>query len=352
MAARAPHRLSMTLALGVLVGLSAFCIGDVGLRQASAAPPAADAVAPADLGTQIDAVLKKAGLLDPNSPVKVGISVVDLESGKTLYSHDADVALNPASNTKLVTTAAALHILGPEHRYATRIWAEGQPVDGVLQGKLYLQGGGDPSLVTGELYEMAGSLLAAGVTRIKGPIIVDAGRFDHDGLPPGFEQKDEFASHRAPGGAMSVNYNTYEVHVAAAKAAGGAPQLILEPPVADIVLENQAKTVAGKRNKLWFSTAEKGGKTVVTVHGDIGVEAPRTSYRYPVTDPSRYAGELLVLALKQRGIKIDKASVSTGDVPDDAELLVTFRSETLSELCRGVNKYSNNFMAEQILRTL
>lgn len=300
----------------------------------------------------IDALIADADWLAESEDAVVGISIVDLETGEVLYGREADTSLNPASNVKLVTTAAALTVLGPEHRYATRVWTDGPIVDGVVQGKLYLQGGGDPSLVTGEVYELAGKLEAAGITKIRGPIVVDASRFDGDGLPPGFDQKDEFASHRAPGGAMSVNYNTYEVHARPGKSIGAAPQLRLLPDVDGVEIDNEAETVAGQRNKLWASTAERGGKTVVTFHGEIGIEAAGGGYRYPISDPSRYAGDLLATSLRQRGIKIQKSGVKTGDVPSGATLVATQRSETLSELCRSVNKWSNNFMAEQILRTL
>jgi serine-type D-Ala-D-Ala carboxypeptidase/endopeptidase (penicillin-binding protein 4) len=335
-------------------------VGFTAVRQAIASPPetAPPSEQPvlelpspdAPLDVRIDALIAAAAL-----PVelRIGISIVDLSDGHSLYEREADAALNPASNTKLVTTAAALARLGPEHRYVTRVWIDADGVEaGVVSGKLYLQGGGDPSLVTGEIYELAGQIEAAGITKIRGPIVVDASRFDHDGLPPGFDQKDEFASHRAPGGAMSVNYNTYEVFARPGELVGDAPVLAVQPPIPSLVLDaSAAKTVDGNRNQLWVSTEEKSGKTIVSFHGELGISNGRSSYRYPVSDPSRYAGELFALALSQRGIKLGKAKIETGEVPRDADLVASLRSEALSELCRGVNKWSNNFMAEQILRS-
>ncbi len=354
--ARRPFALGLACCVGLATAATLGVVWPERSGEAIASPPKTSASEPSPaaetepLDARIDALIAEA---DFGKTAKIGVSVVDLATGKTLYARDADVALNPASNAKLLTTAAALERLGPEHRYATRIWTNtGGVEDGVVTGELYLQGGGDPSLVTGEIYELAGQLRSAGVERVRGPIVVDTGRFDADGLPPGFDQKDEFASHRAPGGAMSVNYNTYEVHARPGKAIGDAPTLLVEPPVASIVLVSEAKTVAGNRNKLWVSSKQEDGKTVVTFHGEVGINNGPSSYRYPVSDPSRYAGELLALALAQRGIKLRKSTIETGEVPKDAKLLATFRSESLSELCRSVNKWSNNFMAEQILRTL
>ncbi|KIG16029.1 D-alanyl-D-alanine carboxypeptidase [Enhygromyxa salina] len=340
---------------------SASPTGFTAIRPAHASPPKAaaseasptssEAVSDAPLDVRIDELIAAAAL---PPELRVGISIVDLATGDSLYEREADTALNPASNAKLVTTAAALARLGPEHRYVTRVHVDANGVEnGVVTGKLYLEGGGDPSLVTGEIYELAGQLQAAGITKIRGPIVVDATRFDRDGLPPGFDQKDEFASHRAPGGAMSVNYNTYEVFARPSEILGAAPVLSVQPAIPSLELDaSKAKTVAGSRNQLWVSTEEKAGKTIVSFHGEVGIDNGRSSYRYPISDPSRYAGELLMLALSQRGVKLSKTKIESGEVPRDAELVATFRSESLSELCRGVNKFSNNFMAEQILRTL
>lgn len=351
-AARRPFALALVSSVALASTLTLGLAWPESHGEVFASPPATTPPAePVPLDKRIDALLAAAAL---GKDVQVGISVVDLATGETLYARNADVALNPASNAKLVTTAAALERLGPEHRYTTRVWTDAKGVvDGVVTGKLYLQGGGDPALITGELYELAGQLRSAGITRINGPIIIDATRFDSDGLPPGFAQKDEFASHRAPGGAMSVNYNTFEVHARPGKAVGDAPMLLVEPPVPSIEVISEAKTVAGNRNKLTVESKQEAGKIIVTFQGEVGIDNGASSYRYPVSDPSRYAGELLVLALTQRGIKLGKPTVETGgDTPRDAQLLATYRSESLSELCRSVNKWSNNFMAEQILRTL
>lgn len=358
--ARRPFALSLSLAgvgLASTLGLAlSFGLwGPAQQQRAHASPPASETQpetrpeAPA-LAARLDALIAKADL---GKKAQIGVSVIDLATGETLFAHNAETALNPASNAKLLTTAAALERLGPEHRYTTRVWTEASAVgDGAITGKLYLQGGGDPALVTGKIYELAGQLRSAGIERVIGPIVVDASRFDGDALPPGFDKKDEFASHRAPGGAMSVNYNTYEVHARPGKTVGDPPRLIVEPPIPSLVIESDAKTVAGKGNKLWVVSTEQGGKTVLSFHGELGLGNGPSAYRYPISDPSRYAGELFALALSERGVKLSKPSVELGLVPKDVKLLATARSESLSELCRSVNKWSNNFMAEQILRSL
>ena len=342
------------LGLGCIAGLGFACPESA--PEANASPPPslvapAEPEPPATFEGKIDLLLSEAALPDT---VQIGISVIDLDTGATIYAKNPDLALNPASNAKLLTTAAALELLGPEHRYATRIWTDHEGVvDGVVTGNLYLQGSGDPSLVTGEMYELAGMLVSAGITKVKGRIIVDATRYDKDGWPPGFDQKDEFASHRAPAGATAVNYDTYELFARAGKTLGAAPQLSMNPPVAHYKLETEATTVEGNRNQLWVAVDEnkKTGVVTITFKGKIGIDAPPGDWRFPVADPSRYAGELLALVLREQGIKVGKGVETGGDVPKDADLLATHRSEPITDLIRSVNKQSNNFMAEAILRS-
>ncbi len=302
----------------------------------------------ASLQADLDAILD-----DPFfQGIEVTVVAIDLETGQEIYARNPDLAVNPASNTKLLTTAAALALLGPEHRYETSIWADRLDGD-TVEGDLYLVGGGDPALVTGDLYELAASLRAAGIRKVTGGVVVDASRFDQDGLPPGFDQKDEFASYRAPIGAAAINFDTFEVRVKPGDKVGDRPRVAIVPPVPSIEIKNEASTVDGSRNRIAVGVHPDGnGNATVRLVGGIGTKSSGGDYRYPVQDPSRYAGEALVLVLEQAGIEVGKDEPSTGTRPKRARRLARHHSDTLSVLCRSVNKLSNNFMAEQILRTL
>jgi len=304
---------------------------------------------PPTLEGQIDAALAQPFF----ATAQVGISVVDLGSGETLYRRGDDLALNPASNQKLVTTISALGLLGPAHRYATRLYHEKDALrDSTIDGDVYLRGSGDPNLVTEDLYGLAADLRARGIRRISGGIVVDSTRFDRDELPPGFDQKDELASYRAPSGATSVNFNTFVVRVRPATRENEAPWIAIEPPVPSIVLVNEALTLPGHLDRLGVSVEHEKKTTKVTVRGNIGIDAGAQAYRYPVAEPSRYAGEVLALVMRHRGIKLGRAKIKQGQVPADAQLVGVHYSQPLSVLIRAINKHSNNFMAEQILKTL
>lgn len=321
-----------------------------GPATAATAPAAAPAPAPTDLAGRIDALLQTRAV----ARAKVSILVVDLATGARLYEKNPDLGLNPASNVKLVTTAAALALLGPEHRYVTRAYArKGALKAKQIDGDLYLKGGGDPSLVTGDLYQLASDLRALGVTKVTGGLVLDNTAFDRDELPPHFDQKDELASFRAPGGAMAINFGTYVVLARPGVGQGDAVHVAIDPPVPSIRLKTNATTAAGKRNELRLGVrADADGAIDVVVDGTLGKDAAPVEYRYPVARPTEYAGEVFRLVLKQRGITVAKPTTRLEAVPEDSERLALVRSQPLSVLVRSVNKLSNNYIAEHILKTL
>jgi serine-type D-Ala-D-Ala carboxypeptidase/endopeptidase (penicillin-binding protein 4) len=319
--------------------------------EAPAGPPATSKrdAALQTLTEQIDAALAEPFLADAS----IGVSVVDLANGNVLYRRNDDAPLNPASNVKLVTTAAALALLGPDHRYATVLYHQDGALDGaVLRGDVYLRGSGDPHLVTENLYHLAGNLRALGITKITGGVVVDASHFDRDELPPGFDQKDELAAYRAPSGATAVNFNTFVLRVRPGDAADKPPRAQIDPPVSGIEVVNEAKTAAGNRAQLGAAIEDDGAKTTLRLTGTIGVKAGPVAYRYPVSRPSHYAGEVLAVALEHQGIRLGRSKVKAGSVPKNARVVATHHSAPVSVLIRSVNKFSNNFMAEQILKTL
>jgi D-alanyl-D-alanine carboxypeptidase/D-alanyl-D-alanine-endopeptidase (penicillin-binding protein 4) len=303
----------------------------------------------AGLPEHIDAALADPALAEAT----IGVVTIDLETGKVLYQRGEDIALNPASNVKLVTTAAALGMLGPAHRYATRVLrADGSLEGDTVRGDVWLSGSGDPELVTAHLYEVASELHAQGIRKISGGIVVDSSRFDADGLPPGYDQKDELASYRAPSGATSVNFNSFVVRARPADAPGRPPFVGLDPDIDGYEITNEANTVAGARRQLWAAVEHDKGTTKIVLRGKIGVDAGDETLRYPVADPSEHAGRVFAHVLRQAGIKVGRKKIKTGVPPEDARLLAVHWSAPLSVLIRGVNKFSNNFMAEQILKTL
>ena len=309
-------------------------------------PAAADSVA--KLKSSLDGLLQDKKL----EGTRIGIHIVDVQSGQELYAHDADELYNPASNAKLITSAAALDVLGPQHTFTTRVLAE--KVDGEkVPGAVYVTGDGEGFLLREDMLDWAAEIRARGITEISGDIIVDDGPFKGgDFLPPGFDQKDEDASYRAPVGAVSVNFNAVTVHVSPGKV-GEPARITLDPPNDHVVIDNQLTTVAGKARR--FNAAsistDEGKGTTIQVKGTVGADATAWSTRKRIDNPPLFAGSVFKASLEALGVKV-KGKVRRGAAPSGGVSLVTHASEPLVYLLMAMNKWSNNFMAEQVFRDL
>jgi serine-type D-Ala-D-Ala carboxypeptidase/endopeptidase (penicillin-binding protein 4) len=299
------------------------------------------------LAAQIDGALA-----DPTlSGARVGVAVADVDSGKLLYSRNDAGLFNPASNVKLFTTAASLALLGPEYRWKTVVYADGAPSSGELKGTLYLKGHGDPTLVIEDLWKLVTDLYASGLRRVSGDLAVDDTFFDDVRLGPGFAQKQEDAPFRAPNGALSLNYNAVSVHVLPGSSDGAPARVVIDPSTPYFVITNEARTVAAGRTVLTVESKDGQGHTEIVVRGRIRAGDPGHVQLRRVSDPDLYAAYAFRELCTRRGIKIS-GQITRAAAPQSARALAVHYSQPLGVAVRDVNKHSNNFMAEQILKTL
>jgi D-alanyl-D-alanine carboxypeptidase/D-alanyl-D-alanine-endopeptidase (penicillin-binding protein 4) len=323
---------------------------DVGTTGPRRSLPPTTAVSKEELGslqTRLHAIVSQR----IGSEARVGAYVVDTSTGQVLYARNAEDGFNPASNVKLITGAAVLDILGPERTLATRIYGDPNE-EGVVDGPLYLVGEGDAFLLWEDVLRWAAQLKVQGVQRVSGGIVVDDSAFDGAYLPPAFEQKDEDASYRSPIGAVSVNFNAITVVVTPTQA-GEQPDVRLAPPNDHVKVVNRATTVDTAGESIRFSSDPDGeGGTRIVVDGAIGSRASSTKERLRIDNPPGFAGAVLRRSLEMVGIEVD-GEVRAGERPDGAgEVLVRHASQPLSYIVQAMNKWSNNFMAEQLLRVL
>jgi len=308
-------------------------------------PPRTDPAAAKELDTALRAILATGSI----ASARTGMLVSDVETGQVLYAHDPDVLLNPASNVKLVTTAAALARLGPEFRYDTEFWVEAGA--GEAARTLYVKGKGDPSLVTERLWAIAGDLVHLGIRRV-GDVVVDDSYFDGERQGPGFDQESGDRSYLAPAGAASLNWNTVAIHVAPGDRRGGKARVELEPASDLFDVDVRATTVApGARRRLAISSVRAGARQRIVVEGRIPQGSRLQTMWRRIDDPALYLGQTLRRLLELRGVKF-AGKVRSGTVPAGARLVHVSQSESLGEIVRRLNKTSNNFVAEQLLKTM
>lgn len=280
---------------------------------------------------------------------KIGIHAVDVATGEILYSRNADLTMNPASNMKLITGAALLDVLGPNHRFHTHLRA--LQVEGdTIPGDLYIQGQGESSLVYDDILGWAGRLRQQGIRHIQGDLVIDDLFFAGGYIPPGYDQKNTDASYRPAIGAFSINFNAVTLHIT--PATNGEPvKVLLDPPNAHIEIINNAQTVTGRTSRVHVAARGDAERTTITISGRLGEAANPVAVRKRIDHPPLFAGSAFRNALEVVGITVD-GKVRTGQTPDNARTLFTHSSPPLSNLVATMNKSSNNFMAEQLLLLL
>ena len=283
-----------------------------------------------------------------------GIDVVSLDNGNTLYWHDADALLLPASNAKLYTSALALQALGPDVRFSTTLYATAAPrADGTLAGDLILYGGGDPSLGDPEASpdwaeRLAAALAARGVRRVWGNLIADDTYFAGPPIGDGWEAFDLQADYGAQAGALGARDNVVRVKVA--RDGARCCSIVVDPSAAGIRVVNLTGGAAP------LSLYRPPGSDLLYASGSLRADQPHGSYALSAPDGAQFAGNLLRDALDQRGIALD-GSVRALHWPEaDPALannpmaIASITSPPLSQLLVHMLKHSDNRYAQMLLQ--
>ncbi|MDH3224371.1 MAG: D-alanyl-D-alanine carboxypeptidase/D-alanyl-D-alanine-endopeptidase, partial [Gemmatimonadota bacterium] len=298
---------------------------------------------------------------------------VSLQTGDTLFMEGADVRLAPASNVKLLTTAAAFHHLGSDFRFGTYVLSRAAPSGGVVDGDIILFGTGDPSLsgrfTRGSpepLAALADELVAQGITRIRGDLVADGSFLNGPGRSPEWPVDDLDDWYSAPVSGLSFNENLVTLRTTPALAPGGPPVVSIVPEVGQEHILNEATTRPGRgRPDLVITRTEYDGP--IRVVGSISSAQRPIWKRMTVTDPTRFAGQAFLGILAERGIRIDGALNVVSDpegsplraagfTPTDSagflHTLATYEGPPLRDYLEVVNRTSHNFFAESVFKTL
>ncbi len=311
---------------------------------------ASEAERAAWLSARIEALVSEREALAKS---RIGVAVADFQTGRVIYQRAADEGFNVASNTKLLTMVAALALLGPGFEMRTTVHAEEIDTGGKVQGDLYVRGYGDPTLGTDGLLELVDDLAHAGVTAIRGGLVIDESYFDDEKSPPHYDsQPKEQAYFRAPIGAVSLNFNQVAVIVTPSGAGAGAATVVADPANDYVKIVGTVETVPEGRTRITMDSKAVGDKLEVQVSGQIRAEEEPRRYRRRIPDPVQYFGATLRALLEERGIRVGKKRIRTGTIPELAPAIVTRTSPPLAEVIRGLGKHSNNYVAEMLLKVI
>ncbi|WP_248796974.1 D-alanyl-D-alanine carboxypeptidase/D-alanyl-D-alanine-endopeptidase [Pseudomonas sp. MWU13-2105] len=264
---------------------------------------------------------------------------------------NGDVSVNPASTMKLITTYAALEMLGPNHQWKTEFYTDGTLSNGVLQGNLYLKGGGDPKLNMEKLWLLMRDLRANGVNQVTGDLVLDRSFFIQPQLPEfNDDGNDENKPFLVKPDALMVNLKALRF---VARNDSGKVLVSVEPPIASIRIDNQVKVVSAKQcsgDVRYNPVSQDDGTTLVTVSGQLAEGCSSQTYLSLLDHPTYAAGAVRAI-WQELGGSIhgkDRSDV----VPKGAKLLARAYSPDLTEIIRDINKYSNNTMAQQLFLSL
>ena len=278
--------------------------------------------------------------------------VVERRSGGPVFARAPSRPLIPASNQKLLIAAAALAHFGPAHRFATRVLAPAPiDADGAV-ARLYVIGGGDPTLTAETLWRLAADLRRAGLRRIAGGIVLDDRAFDRQLWHPSWGSPSARA-YSAPVGALTVNYGSFAIEIAPGSLGGTPARVDIDPPLPRHFSLIHSVTTAkrGAATRLLATREATEGGERIRVRGAVARGAsPRVLYRSTLR-PTLYAGAMLRRQLEANGIRVE-GSTARGVAAEGAHELLSFAGKRLAESAQLLMKYSNNQIAECLVKAL
>lgn len=297
-----------------------------------------------------------------------GVLIQSADTGEVVFSHQQNKSFVPASNIKLFTTAVALLKLGPEFCYHTQVYGLGEIDDaGTLQGSLLVMGFGDPTIsgrfnggkITATLQAWAESLASRGVRTIAGDIIGDDDYLDDQALGRGWAWDYQTDWYAAQISGLSFNDNCVDIKVIPGEHVGDLAGVELNPVTSYITVNNNLKTCRHSWEEKWEIHRHQG-TNVVTLTGCMALEGEGYEGWVTVHNPTLYTATVFREVLISRGIgvvgqardidELDKSSLA--DYQQSWPSLVSYTSPPLAQIIAVINKKSQNFYAEQLLKTM
>jgi len=303
----------------------------------------------------------------------LAVKVASLDTGRVIFEQNAQKWMQPASNLKLYTVAAALDRFGPDYRFVTSVYANARPdASGTVRGDLVVYGRGDPSFATrfgpeGDtdyfraMNELAASVAAAGVRRVEGDLVGDESYFVGGPLAPGWEWDDLQWWYGAEVSALTVNDNSVDLSVKPGARVGDPCRITVGPSTPLVtVLDRTTTTPRGSRRAL--EVHRPLGQNVIEISGSLPVEDRGYTASVAVSRPALMFATMLRTALEGRGVvftgktrTVDAQTRSDVGQPLPVSSLVEIakrESPPLSVIAALTNKPSQNLYTELLLRTL
>ena len=285
-----------------------------------------------------------------NIPISsVGIEVREVNGASPLIQVNANQVMNPASTLKLLTTYAALEILGPAYTWRTEAYVDGILEDGVLKGNLIIKGYGNPKMNSEHLWLWLRELRNRGLREIRGDLILDHSAFSpQDSDTPAFDT-DPLRAYNVSPDALLLNFNAIRFYLAPAE---GKVRIYTDPVLSGIPLDNKL-TLKNQRNcGDWDSNIRiQTLDNTIRLQGTYPAQCGERDKAVNLLSHSRYFEAVFHSVWQEVGGTL-QGTTRDGSVPASAMLISTHYSQPLSEIIRDINKFSNNVMARQLYLSL
>ena len=282
----------------------------------------------------------------------VAAIVAPAAGGRARIAHREREPMSPASVLKLVTTYAALDVLGPAYTFKTDVLVTGTLAAGTLQGDLVLRGGGDPKLTYERVWQLVQRIRARGIREIQGDVILDRGFFAQRPFDPGAFDRDPHRAYNVGADALLVNFGAVEFHFVPE---GRTVRVFAEPDLPNVEIQSSVAATAdpctGWRRDLQQEISSDGMIATVVLRGRYPAACGEKVWSLAVLDNARFTEATFRWLWSAAGGKLS-GRVREAATPTDARLFLRQESEPLAVLVRDMNKWSNNVMARHLFLAL
>jgi serine-type D-Ala-D-Ala carboxypeptidase/endopeptidase (penicillin-binding protein 4) len=294
------------------------------------------------LPPEMDAALNRARI--PKEAISLYVIDANPGASQPLISHRANASMNPASVMKLVTTVAALDLLGPAYTWQTQVLLE-------PSGDLVIKGGGDPKLVVERLWLLLNRVRSLGISTIKGDIVLDSSAFSVPAVNPAAFDGEPMRPYNASPDALLINYKSV-VMTFTPLVAQGVAAVQYDPPLAGVDMPKTVPLVNADCSDYRGSLrADFSEPKRFRFFGSYPRSCGERVWPIAYADPATFAGLAVRAMWEGMGGKLSGVS-RAGQASPQAKPIMAFGSPSLGEVIRDMNKFSNNVMAQQLFLTL
>ncbi|TVP91207.1 MAG: D-alanyl-D-alanine carboxypeptidase/D-alanyl-D-alanine-endopeptidase [Pseudomonadaceae bacterium] len=283
----------------------------------------------------------------------MSLAIIPLEGQGLAQFVNAEQAVNPASTMKLLTTYAALELLGPDYQWHTELFSNGDISNGVLNGDLIFRTGGDPKLTQERLWLLLRELRANGIVEVRGDLVLQPAdiRMPADAIPFPDDGNDDSRPYLVEPDPLISNLKLFNLSTFAESE---GVRTHLEPALPEVHIDNQVRKLPAVSSCPWpnvtYNLDDQGSHATLTLTGALHEGCSAQRY-FSALDAPTYTASLVRTTWHEMGGKITGIN-RIGTLPSGARRLARNTSPDLVSVVRDINKFSNNTMARQLLLTI